>query len=114
MRLLSLSVLFAATLLVPSRAVSAQAAAPASLRASSVQLASLATMRSEASPVAVEQRQPTALLVVDPYNHGTRKEGMALMLVGAAGIITGLIIDEPAVTILGAGVGGLGLYFHLR
>jgi hypothetical protein len=36
------------------------------------------------------------------------------MLVGAAGMVTGLVIDEPAVTILSAGVGGLGLHFHLQ
>jgi hypothetical protein len=29
-------------------------------------------------------------------------------------MVTGLIIDEPVVTILSAGVGGLGLYLYLR
>jgi hypothetical protein len=36
------------------------------------------------------------------------------MLVGGAGIITGLLVDESLITIAGAGVAGLGLYFYLR
>ena len=47
-------------------------------------------------------------------NHSTRSEGTALMIVGAAGIILGLIIDEPIVTVAGAVTGGIGLYLYLR
>jgi hypothetical protein len=54
------------------------------------------------------------MMVDDNYHHGTRKEGVALMLVGAAGIITGLIIHESVVTVLGAVAGGVGLYLYLR
>jgi len=110
MRFLPLSVLLAAMLMVPLRPAGAQAAAPISLRASPIQLAAAAALRPQAS-IASEE---SALLVNDPYRHGTRHEGVALMLVGAAGIVTGLIIDEPVVTVLSAGVGGLGLYFYLR
>jgi hypothetical protein len=39
---------------------------------------------------------------------------MALMLVGGAGLVTGLIIDEGIVTVAGAGVGLYGLYLYLR
>jgi hypothetical protein len=110
MRVLPLSVLVAATLLVPLRSAGAQAMAPISLRATPVQLATAAALRPQASIVS----ERPMLRGNDPYQHGTRREGRALMIVGAAGIITGLVIDEPAVTILSAGVGGLGLYFHLR
>ncbi len=110
MRFFPLSVLLTATFLVPVQPAGAQAVAPISLRGSTVQLAVSATLR---SPASLAHEQP-ALLVKDPYQHGTRREGLALMIVGAAGIVTGLIIDEPVVTVLSAGVGGVGLYLYLR
>lgn len=70
-----------------------------------------ATVRLEPAAVRAPD-QP--LLAAIPYEHGTRHEGLALILVGVAGIVTGLAIDEPVVTIAGAGVGGVGLYFYLR
>jgi hypothetical protein len=54
------------------------------------------------------------LLVAAPYQRGTPRQGVVLMIVGVAGMITGLIIEEPAVTILSAVVGGVGLYLYLR
>ncbi len=42
-----------------------------------------------------------------------RRQGVVLMLVGAAGIVTGIIVDESIVTIAGAGVAGFGLYLYL-
>jgi hypothetical protein len=36
------------------------------------------------------------------------------MIVGGAGIVTGLLVDESLVTIAGAAVGGYGLYLYLR
>ena len=110
MRFLPLSVLLTATLLVPLRPAGAQAVAPTSLCATPVQLATAAALRPQAS---IASERPM-LLGNDPYQHGTRTEGVALMIVGVAGIVTGLIVDEPVVTILSAGVGGLGLYFYLR
>jgi hypothetical protein len=108
MRFFPLSVLLMATLLGPVRPAGAQA--PISLRGSPVQLAVSATLR---SPASVAHEQPV-LLVKDPYQHGTKHEGLALLIVGVAGIVTGLIIDEPVVTVLSAGVGGVGLYLYLR
>lgn len=46
-------------------------------------------------------------------SNGRRGEGTALMIVGGAGILTGIIVDESIVTIAGAGVAGVGLYFFL-
>lgn len=45
---------------------------------------------------------------------GTRREGRVLMIVGVAGIVTGLIIDEDLVTFAGIGVAGFGLYLYLN
>jgi hypothetical protein len=45
---------------------------------------------------------------------GDKRQGEILMIVGAAGILTGLLVDEDLVTIAGAGVGGFGLYLYLR
>jgi hypothetical protein len=36
------------------------------------------------------------------------------MIVGAAAVVTGLLIDESLITILGAGTGLVGLYLYLR
>lgn len=43
-----------------------------------------------------------------------RGPGVALMIVGAAGVITGLLLDESVVTIAGAGAGLVGLYLYVR
>lgn len=45
---------------------------------------------------------------------GGRREGEILMIVGGAGILTGLLVDESLITIAGAAVGGYGLYLYLR
>jgi hypothetical protein len=55
---------------------------------------------------------PLAAVRVASLRH--RGPGVALMLVGAAGVITGLLIDENVITIAGAGVGLVGLYLYLR
>lgn len=61
---------------------------------------------------AVATRDPIAAFQEVRLRH--RGPGVALMLVGAAGIITGLLIDESLITILGAGTGLVGLYLYLR
>ena len=45
---------------------------------------------------------------------GNRRQGEILMIVGAAGIVTGLLVNEDLVTVAGAGVGGFGLYRYLQ
>jgi hypothetical protein len=47
-------------------------------------------------------------------SRGNRRQGEILMIVGAAGIMTGLLVDEDLVTIAGAAVGGFGLYLYLE
>lgn len=55
---------------------------------------------------------PAAALPAQSVRH--RGPGVALMIVGAAGVITGLLIEESLITILGAGTGLVGLYLYLR
>ena len=109
MRVLSLSVLLGVALLVPIRSASGQAAVPNSVRPSAEQLAATARLHAPAPAP-----DPASLLTVAAYQDGSRRQGVALMIVGVAGILTGLIIDEPVITILSAGIGGLGLYFYVR
>ena len=45
---------------------------------------------------------------------GNRRQGEILMIVGVAGIVTGLVAHEDLITIAGAGVGGFGLYRYLQ
>ena len=57
---------------------------------------------------------PSATMAVTKVGHGGRREAVALMVVGAAGVATGMIADENILIIAGAGVGGFGLYLYLR
>lgn len=43
-----------------------------------------------------------------------RTEAATLMIVGGAGVLTGILIDEGLISFLGAGVGLYGLYLYLR
>jgi hypothetical protein len=52
--------------------------------------------------------------VVIQQSRGNKRQGEILMIVGAAGIVTGLVVDEDLVTIAGAAVGGFGLYLYLQ
>ena len=61
-------------------------------------------------------RQQAAIPVVPSaavVSGKSRRSGALLMIVGVAGIVTGLVVDEPVVTIAGAVVGGIGLYMYL-
>ena len=52
--------------------------------------------------------------VVAQSRPNQRRTGVILMIVGAAGIVTGIAVDEPIVTVAGAGVAGFGLYMWLN
>ena len=66
---------------------------------------------SDGLPVPASRARPT---ILSASSGSDKRTGQALMIVGAAGIITGLIVDESIVTIAGAGVGGYGLFLYLR
>jgi hypothetical protein len=54
---------------------------------------------------------PEALVAV---RRADRHTGVTLMIVGLAGVLTGLIVDESAITVAGAIVGGVGLFMYLH
>jgi hypothetical protein len=54
---------------------------------------------------------PEALVAV---RRADRHTGVTLMIVGLAGVLTGLIVDESAITVAGAVVGGVGLFMYLH
>jgi hypothetical protein len=96
---------------LPGNAV-AQAAGIVTIVPSSGTLSAAAQLR-------LPTGQPMQLVpsVGDLMTQGSRaskRQGEILMIVGAAGIITGLLVDEGVVTIAGAVVGGLGLYLYLQ
>jgi hypothetical protein len=63
-------------------------------------------------PTAQPAEAPGARLEVSEGRH--HGKAVALMIVGAAGIVTGLLVEEDIITIAGAAVGGVGLYLYLR
>ncbi len=101
--------LAAALVFLPSGSAAAQALDHQVGTGWSGQLAATASLRSDTSPHwgAPMQRQ---LL---PAQTSRRRKGEVLMIVGGAGILTGLLVDEEIVTIAGAGIGGFGLYLFL-
>lgn len=84
-------------------------AAPASLAFNATNGAATAELAPARAAEADPARDWTAA-----SDHSTRSEGTALMIVGAAGIIVGLVVDEPIITVAGAVTGGIGLYLFLR
>ena len=90
----------------------AQAAGAALIAPSPETLALTAQLRPAPRQLAV-----LAAPVSEPLlqrGRGNRRQGEILMIVGAAGIVTGLLVDEDLVTIAGAAVGGFGLYLYLQ
>ena len=108
---LTASLAFLGFAAMPSHAV-AQAAAPVAIAPSSETLSAAAHLRLSAIP-------PSALVPpaggrMPQLSRGNRRQGEILMIVGAAGIVTGLLVDESLVTIAGVAVGGFGLYLYLQ
>jgi len=89
----------------------APAPAPARLDRSLVGSARLGMSQPQPADTAAA-REATAA----PRRAGLRHRGpgVALMLVGAAGVVTGLLLEESIITVLGAGTGLVGLYLFLR
>jgi hypothetical protein len=57
---------------------------------------------------------PAPLAAVRSAGLRHRGPGVALMLVGGAGIVTGLLLDEGIITVAGAAVGLYGFYLYIR
>lgn len=62
-------------------------------------------------PLGVVSLEPLLAPALPPRH---REPGVALMIVGGAGIVVGSLIDSGLITVAGAGVGLFGLYLYLR
>jgi hypothetical protein len=114
MRFLPVALLAVSVATLAASPAHAQAFAPAAESGSlQAQMATAASLRLLASPSA-ERAMVTPEAVALNRGRSGRGLGETLMIVGAAGIITGLLVNEDIVTIAGAGVGGYGLYLYLR
>ena len=97
-------------------------AAPRTLLAQHADFARIAPSSAELMVTAGLRPVSMAPLAVDPPRlvasaetaRAGRRQGEILMIVGGAGILTGLLVDESLITIAGAAVGGYGLYLYLR
>lgn len=67
---------------------------------------------SPAIAVAAENGRDVRLPVVAA--RAGRGQATTLMIVGGAGIVTGLLLDQEVITFVGAGVWLYGLYLYLR
>ena len=97
---------------VAPRAILAQRHVFARISPAAAELTASAALR----PASVAQRRWTSRVSWPGQSQsgGGRRQGEILMIVGGAGIVTGLLVDESLITIAGAAVGGYGLYLYLR
>jgi hypothetical protein len=68
----------------------------------------------EAPPLLGQYQQLDQPVIRIDERRPHHSEAVALMIVGAAGLVTGLLVDEDILVIAGAGVAGVGLYMYLR
>ncbi len=94
----------------PARAQSAEGHL---LTASPALLRSAAALRPSVAPPVAEAPPLSGVAELRALSANKRRQGEIFMIVGAAGIVTGLLVDEDIVTIAGAGVGGYGLFLYL-
>lgn len=100
----------AITLSLLSRPALAQSQAPVFVGPSVQSLQAAAALR----PVAAAPETSTNLATLGPRSRAQDRTGKALMIAGAAALVTGLIIDEDVVTIAGAVAAGVGLFLYLK
>jgi len=65
-------------------------------------------------PVPTAATDNSANLATVAVTRASKRTGTALMIAGAAALVTGLIIDEDVVTVAGAIAAGVGLFLYLR
>ena len=94
------------------RGAAAQARVALPIAPGSEELRTVARLRLPHAQLAASMRLGGGLTT--SRSRGDRRQGEILMIVGAAGIVTGLLVDEDLITIAGAGVGGFGLYLYLK
>lgn len=109
-------------MLVVALGALAAGASPTRLLAQGSGIAPIAPTAAELTATAALRPAPTAPLGVTSSSlvadvgtaRAGRGQGEILMIVGGAGIVTGLLVDESIVTIAGVAVAGYGLYLYLR
>ena len=85
-----------------------QAARPLAPRPAELMVA--ARLRSPAQSLVAPVMGGSQVVVARP----SRRQGETLMIVGGAILLTGLLIDEPIISITGVAIGGYGLYVYLN
>lgn len=111
-RSLPLAVVTAFAFTIGANTLSAQAPGSAPMPAAFAPHHSALLEPAHASPLALDE-QPANNLALQ--NEGPRESvAVALMIVGAAGIIVGAATGEGVVTVAGAAAAGIGLYLWLR
>jgi hypothetical protein len=97
---------------VASEPASAPPAATAAAGSSQMEAAARLNASAPAEVTAAVPAVPNeaAVVVADSDSH----TGEVLMIVGAAGLVTGLIIEEDGLTVAGAVVGLVGLFMYLK
>lgn len=111
MKLVLVAVLALLGLPAAPSGMAAQTATALSIAPGQEVLTATAQLRLPAAEPAAHER-PGEMVV--ERARGGRRQGEILMIVGAAGIVTGLLTHEDLITIAGAVVGGVGLYFYLQ
>lgn len=101
----------AAAAAVPSRADAQEVGGPARIAVVSAAPAWIGGGAAEAPVAEAREVAPEALVAV---RRADRHTGVTLMVVGLAGVLTGLLVDESAITVAGAVVGGVGLFMYLH
>ncbi len=92
----------------------ASASPAATTAAASSQMEATARLQASAPAELAAEAVPTPNEAALVASSGDSHTGEVLMIVGAAGLITGLIIDEDGLTVAGAIVGLVGLYMYLK
>ncbi len=74
----------------------------------------LAPTAQPSAPLLAADRTEATRAAVAVAAQRARGQGSTLMIVGGAGIVTGLLLDEGVITFVGAAVWLYGLYIYLR
>jgi hypothetical protein len=110
MRLTAVAIVAGLAVPFSGEALHAQGAT-ASLAPSAVELTATARFHPLSQPLfSSEETHRLALVSARP----SRRQGEILMIVGAAVLVTGLLVDEAIVSIAGVAIGGYGLYVYLN
>ena len=110
-RLAMMAAVLMAAAVAPSRADAQEVGGPARIAVVSAAPSWIGGGSAEAPVADARVVAPEAFVAV---RRADRHTGVTLMVVGLAGVLTGLLVDESAITVAGAIVGGVGLFMYLH